>query len=156
MKTLKGEGDDMHGNILMRDVRPPSISDIMDDLEIEAPKIRADCINGPRPCPWVRCKWHAIWALKASHSLLLAHYTDEQIIKMISEMRHSCTLDVCDMGGVTLDLVGDVLHTTRERVRQIEECDKVAKDGTRYRAGALASLRKPRARRMLRLFQGEG
>jgi hypothetical protein len=32
----------------------------------------------------------------------------------------TCTLDVADQGGVTLEQVGDLLHITRERVRQIE------------------------------------
>ena len=32
----------------------------------------------------------------------------------------SCTLDVADLGGVTLEVVGDVVNLTRERIRQIE------------------------------------
>ncbi len=61
------------------------------------PRTRGDRVNGPRPCPWARCRWH------------LADATSE-----------SCALDVADRGGCTLKGVGYVLHLTRERVRQIE------------------------------------
>jgi hypothetical protein len=150
-KTLKTEP--MHGYVLMRDIRPPSIPEILDDLEIEAPKTRADCIDGPRPCPWIRCEWHALWVLRSDRLLPLKQYTDEQIIDLISMMKHSCVMDICDMGEATLEITGEVLHTTRERVRQIEECDKISTDGNRFKAGALAKLRKPRAMRMLRPFR---
>jgi hypothetical protein len=32
----------------------------------------------------------------------------------------SCSLDIADRGGVTLDEVGDAYNLTRERVRQVE------------------------------------
>ena len=142
----------MHGHVLMRDIRPPSIPEILDDLEIEAPKTRADCIDGPRPCPWVRCEWHALWVLRSDRLLPLKQYTDEQLVEIISTMEHSCVLDICDMGGATLDLAGGVLGTTRERIRQIEEYAKVSRSGVRFQTGALAKLRHPKTVRMLRVF----
>jgi len=36
------------------------------------------------------------------------------------EMEETCTLDVAERGGVTLEEVGDILNLTRERVRQVE------------------------------------
>jgi hypothetical protein len=51
------------------------------------------------------------------------------------ELRHSCALDLADLGGLKLHEVGDVLHVTRERIRQIE-------------GAALAKIREPRKRRL--------
>jgi hypothetical protein len=153
VKTLKGEDVDMHGHVLMRDIRPPSIPEILDELDLEAPRTRADCIDGPRPCPWVRCEWHALWVLRSDRLLPLKQYTDEQLVEIISTMEHSCVLDICDMGGATLDLAGEVLGTTRERIRQIiEEYAKVSRSGVRFQTGALAKLRHPKTVRMLRVF----
>jgi len=36
------------------------------------------------------------------------------------EMRETCSLDVADRGGITLEEVGAVLNLTRERIRQVE------------------------------------
>jgi len=151
-RTLTGD-EPVPGDAPMREARPPSISEVLGALDQEAPRIRADCIDGPRPCPWVRCRWHALWVIKPREALLLAHHTDEQIIRMLSEMKYSCVLDVCDLGEATLELTGEVLHTTRERVRQIEECEKTTSSGIRYTAGALAKLRRPQIMRMIRPYR---
>lgn len=62
------------------------------------PRTRADCINGPRPCPWTTCRHH------------------------LESADESCALDVAarEPDGLTLDAIGDILGLTRERVRQIE------------------------------------
>jgi len=36
------------------------------------------------------------------------------------ELEETCSLDVADRGGITLEEVGDILNLTRERVRQVE------------------------------------
>jgi hypothetical protein len=36
------------------------------------------------------------------------------------ELEHSCALDVAEQGGITLDVVGEILNLTNEAVRQIE------------------------------------
>jgi DNA-directed RNA polymerase sigma subunit (sigma70/sigma32) len=35
-------------------------------------------------------------------------------------MRETCSLDVADRGGITLEEVGEILNLTRERIRQVE------------------------------------
>ncbi len=40
----------------------------------------------------------------------------------IEDLEESCALDVADRGGLTLERTGEVLHVTRERIRQIEAC----------------------------------
>lgn len=64
------------------------------------PTIRKECLPGgpneQRPCRQDSCPYH------------------------LSHERESCTLDVADRGGATLDEVSDYLGLSRERVRQIE------------------------------------
>lgn len=140
----------MHGHVLTsnQSVIPLDIGDIIEDLNMEAPVTRADCVGGPRPCPWIRCKWHAIWYLKPRLHYM-KNLTDQQIVGIISAMKHSCVLDICDQGGATLDLIGELLQTTRERVRQIEELERTSPTGVVFRTGALAKLRRPSALRMI-------
>jgi DNA-directed RNA polymerase sigma subunit (sigma70/sigma32) len=35
-------------------------------------------------------------------------------------MSETCSLDVADRGGITLEEVGELLNLTRERIRQVE------------------------------------
>lgn len=74
-----------------------------------APKTRADCLAGPRPCPWASCK----------HHLGIPHSEDDRGRKR--KGAETCSLDVADEGGKTLEEVGDQLGVTRERARQILE-----------------------------------
>ena len=99
---------------------------------MERPKTRADCINGPRPCPWISCKHHMLWVFAVSNfhykptqdSIIarwLDRYTDEEILDLLGGLQKTCTLDVADDGGVTLQECADILGTTRERIRQISD-----------------------------------
>lgn len=95
---------------------------------IERPITRGDCEADPgRPCPWVGC----------SHHLYLDVNEDTGAIKLnfphleVWEMGESCSLDVADRGGVTLEEVGAIVNLTRESVRQIEVrgLDKMKDEG---------------------------
>lgn len=83
--------------------------------DVERPRTRGDCVDGPRPCPWVSCRYHLYLDVGMDGALKLNHLERE-----VWEMDESCTLDVADRGGETLDHVGQILGVTRERVRQIE------------------------------------
>jgi len=79
------------------------------------PAIRGDCIDGPRPCPFVSCRYHLYLDVTHAGGVTL-NFPDLEP----EEMVESCALDVADRGGVTLEELGEKLNTTRERVRQIE------------------------------------
>lgn len=74
------------------------------------PPPRSVCIDGPRPCPWLSCRYH----LGPPHS---ANEWGGQERKGVE----TCALDVADRGPQGLKEIGDELGVCRERVRQIEQ-----------------------------------
>lgn len=84
----------------------------------QAPRTRADCAHGPRPCPWIRCRHHQLWS-KPRYELRRA--TDDELVEAVVWMASSCTLDVADEGPASLQVVADAMgFNSRERARQIE------------------------------------
>lgn len=86
---------------------PPSIS---------RPRTRGECIDGPRPCPWVSCRHHLYLDVGKNAGRLKFNFPDLEP----GELAESCALDVADRGGETLERVAERMNLTRERVRQIE------------------------------------
>lgn len=93
---------------------PQQVEDEATLAEHPRPRTRADCQDGPRPCPWVGCREH----------LYLQVSEDTGHIKLPAcepwEMQETCALDVAEQGGMTLEAVAILLGVTRERVRQLE------------------------------------
>ncbi len=104
------------------------------------PKTRGDCIDGPRPCPWVSCRHHMIdaerevvdnrWGKRTQRdgqirSLLLRIADNRQATRVankLQRMEHTCSLDVVDENpdGITLERAGELLGgICRERARQM-------------------------------------
>ena len=105
------------------------------------PKTRNNCFKGERPCVWVRCSHHMLWAMnpgmrqdsrKVIYRKFLDSRTDEEFVDIIFRLSETCMLDITDRGGQTLESIGEILGITRERVRQIE----ISKKG-----GAIRRLR---------------
>ena len=87
---------------------------------IARPRTRADCIDGPRPCPWVSCREHLYLSVRESNGSLTLHYPDVRPDEM-ELLPATCALDlVAERGAMTLDEVSTILGVTRERVRQLE------------------------------------
>jgi DNA-binding MarR family transcriptional regulator len=83
----------------------------------ELPVTRAECKDGPRPCPWVSCSANLYLDVSSNGNLTL-NFPDLEPDEMAPE--GSCALDVADRGGSTLEDVAAVLNLTRERIRQVE------------------------------------
>ena len=83
------------------------------------PRVRADCAEGPRPCPWVSCRYHLYLDVNPETGSIKLNFPDVEPSDM-DRLRATCTLDVADMDGFTLESVGDIMNLTRERIRQIE------------------------------------
>lgn len=95
--------------------------------EASRPKTRGDCVDGPRPCPRVGCRYHLLLDVQGKGHLaingLKSNATDDEIVDRLLEMEHTCALDVADdTAGVVLERtrVGELLSLSRERIRQIE------------------------------------
>lgn len=113
------------------------------------PRTRGECIDGPRPCPWVSCSEHLLHGRLARTANGIAagqvegqRMTDDDALAWLESTPHTCTLDVADAGGAALAEVADIFGVTRERIRQIETKaqDKVRPSA---RAKSLATYLEP-------------
>lgn len=82
----------------------------------ELPPDRGACKDGPRPCPYVTCKYHLYLDVRDNGSVKL-NFPDIEP----HELEESCALDAAEQGGMTLMEVADRLNITREAVRLIED-----------------------------------
>jgi hypothetical protein len=103
------------------------------------PRVRAACMGGARPCPYVSCKHHLYVDVSPRTGAIKLNFPDLDVW----EMGDSCALDVADRGGTTLEDVGAIMNLTRERIRQVE-------------VKALAKLEALRDMTALRDFVDEG
>ena len=69
-----------------------------------------------RPCPYVSCKHHLYLDVNPETGSIKLNFPDLEVW----EMAETCSLDVADKGGITLEEVGEILNLTRERIRQVE------------------------------------
>ena len=80
------------------------------------PRTRSECVAGPRPCPFVSCKYHLFIDVSSRTGAIKLNFPDVDV----ENMKESCALDVADRGGATLEAVGEYMNLTRERIRQLE------------------------------------
>jgi len=80
------------------------------------PHNRAECAEGPRPCPFVSCKHHLFIDVSPRTGAIKLNFPDLEVW----DLGESCALDVADRGGTTLEDVGAIMNLTRERIRQVE------------------------------------
>jgi len=80
----------------------------------ERPRIRGECANGLRPCPFVGCRHHLYLDVNRENGSIKFNFPHLEPW----ELARSCSLDVADEGENTLDLVGGALNLTREAARQ--------------------------------------
>lgn len=85
-------------------------------LRAQRPRTRGECANGPRPCPWVSCRYHLYLDVTHDGTTIKHNFPDLEPW----ELRHTCALDVADNGGTNFEKVGVLMNLTRERIRQFE------------------------------------
>ena len=87
-----------------------------DDQDVERPVTRGECKGAPRPCPFVSCKHHLYLDVNPETGSIKLNFPDLEPW----ELKETCSLDVADRAGVTLEDVGEIMNLTRERIRQVE------------------------------------
>ncbi len=86
------------------------------ETEYYKPKLRAECENMERPCPYVSCSYHLFLDVNPATGSIKLNFPDLEVW----EIPESCALDVAKRGGITLEEVGEIMNLTRERIRQVE------------------------------------
>ena len=94
----------------------PELAALMAELDATRPRTREDCATGPRPCPYVSCRFNLYVDVNPRTGSVKMNFPDKEL----SELKDTCSLDVADRGGITLEDVGVIMNLTRERVRQLE------------------------------------
>jgi hypothetical protein len=84
--------------------------------DVQRPQTRADCQSMQRPCPFVSCSHHLYLDVNPESGAIKLNFPHLEVW----EMAETCSLDVADRGGITLEEVGAILNLTRERIRQVE------------------------------------
>ncbi|MCA9564412.1 MAG: DNA-binding protein [Myxococcales bacterium] len=92
------------------------VEETLSQFDALRPANRDHCKTGPRPCPYVSCKFHLYLDVHPETGSIKLNFPDLEVW----EMEETCALDVADKGGTTLEEVGDILNLTRERIRQVE------------------------------------
>lgn len=111
------------------------------DPESGKPRIRWECKQGPRPCPWMSCRYntviddirlsadgkeaHISVGAKNKRGKGLLRASDEKVLELWESYAErgvsNCVLDhVENEHCMTLEEVGQVYGLTRERIRQVE------------------------------------
>lgn len=85
-------------------------------VDIPRPQTRAECSEEARPCPWVACKYHLYLDVNPDTGSIKINFPDLEPW----ELAETCSLDVADRSGITLEEVGEIMNLTRERIRQVE------------------------------------
>lgn len=84
------------------------------------PKTRADCIDGPRPCPWVSCKYNLQIDVRSN-----GRYTEPTVV-IREGCTESCVLDVVDRypEGTTQQVIAEVMGGVSSQ--SIEQAERSA------------------------------
>jgi hypothetical protein len=102
--------------VTRREARDAALRALELEAELDRPKTREDCAEGPRPCPHVSCRHHLYLDVNPQTGTIKLNFPDLEVW----ELQNSCALDVADLGGTAIERVGDFMNVTRERIRQIE------------------------------------
>lgn len=83
----------------------------------ELPANRDDCDWKERgACPMVSCSHHLYLDVNPATGAIKLNFPHLEVW----ELKETCSLDVADRGGATLEQVAAAFNLTRERIRQIE------------------------------------
>lgn len=81
---------------------------------VTRPRTRADCIDGPRPCPWAGCRYHLlVYVEPSTGELTLPHGHDDPTL-----LAQTCALDQATQRQ-SYNAIGAVMGRSKELPRLI-------------------------------------
>lgn len=83
------------------------------------PLTRAECIDSPRPCLYVTCRYNLFLDVTCKAGAIKLNFPDRAPDEMPPEA--SCVLDLAARGPMTCEETARAMNLTRERARQIEQ-----------------------------------
>ena len=83
-------------------------------LIVSRPRSRADCIDGPRPCPWVSCRYHL-------HLDLVSRGRQDELLENPSFEwgGESCALDVAERGPLTSREIAPLIGMSQSGCKEL-------------------------------------
>lgn len=84
------------------------------------PRVWSDCETFTGVCGYASCKWHLAYDVNPQTGSLKENFPGVSF----DEMPETCALRVAARGGMDMEATAKLLHTSRERVRQI--CNETA------------------------------
>jgi hypothetical protein len=111
-----------HGSVRSPRLRVVQPVQLPPDWEMQpgVPATRADCVGGPRPCPFVSCSQH-LWLRLQSEQPGNPKAGKQGATTLRPSSAHSCALDVADRGAMSIDEIAEAFGMHHSRVRQIAE-----------------------------------
>lgn len=89
------------------------------------PITRGECLSlFYRPCPFISCQHHLLWALKGSERKRIMASSDDEVAEAIFNFKETCVLDVADEDGLTYEEIGEILMCSKARAQAIVEGNK--------------------------------
>jgi hypothetical protein len=89
-----------------------------DDIDTrDRPRTRGECPK-VRPCPWVGCDGNLYLDVNPETGAITFNRPELEPWQMPAHQ--SCSYDIAELGGQTLEETADAINLTRERIRQIE------------------------------------
>lgn len=73
----------------------------------ERPRRRGDCVDGPRPCPWVSCRYHL------AHERIKRLDEDAAVEAITETMTQTCALDLADDGNQDWQIMSTAMAVSR-------------------------------------------
>lgn len=94
---------------------------------------RADCIDGPRPCPWVGCRLHLAIEVAEDGTLYNRHNSSRiaegakggswfvaGVLRTLAGLKETCALDVARWLGASLGEIAALMGTSKFPVFEAE------------------------------------
>lgn len=111
--TDSGSGLMADGN--SDDADGPKKAKVLRFISNRRPPNRSFCHDGPRPCPYVSCRYHLYLDVRGDGVMRL-NFPDRDP----EELMASCALDMAEDGPRTLDSIAALMGMSKERARQLE------------------------------------